>query len=83
VAGLIGFIILGVVIDCGGVGNQGYLGAKYWRMYFLLFSPRFSRLSELPHKKLQSNVFLDNPGAFANGFQVCAQVVLFPHPYFL
>ncbi|KAE9371966.1 amino-acid permease inda1 [Stipitochalara longipes BDJ] len=30
VAGLIGFIILGVIIDCGGVGSQGYLGAKYW-----------------------------------------------------
>jgi len=26
----VGFIILGIVIDCGGVGNQGYLGAKYW-----------------------------------------------------
>jgi yeast amino acid transporter len=25
-----GFIILGIIIDCGGVGNQGYLGAKYW-----------------------------------------------------
>jgi amino acid transporter len=28
--GCIGFIILAIVIDCGGVGNQGYLGAKYW-----------------------------------------------------
>jgi len=36
VAGLIGFIILGVVIDCGGVGSQGYLGAKYWRTYNFL-----------------------------------------------
>ncbi|KAK7428902.1 hypothetical protein QQZ08_004516 [Neonectria magnoliae] len=26
----IGFIILGIVINCGGVGNQGYLGVKYW-----------------------------------------------------
>lgn len=25
-----GFIILGIVIDCGGVGNRGYLGAHYW-----------------------------------------------------
>ncbi|KAK3322135.1 amino acid permease [Apodospora peruviana] len=25
-----GFIILGIIINCGGVGNQGYLGAKYW-----------------------------------------------------
>jgi amino acid permease len=33
VAGLVGFIILGVIIDCGGVGPQGYLGAKYWRTY--------------------------------------------------
>jgi amino acid permease len=33
VAGLVGFIILGVIIDCGGVGSQGYLGAKYWRTY--------------------------------------------------
>ncbi len=32
--GLIGFIILAVVIDCGGVGSQGYLGAKYWRTYY-------------------------------------------------
>jgi amino acid transporter len=30
VLGCIGFIILGVVIDCGGTGNQGYLGAHYW-----------------------------------------------------
>lgn len=30
IAACIGFIILGIVIDCGGVGNQGYLGAKYW-----------------------------------------------------
>jgi len=28
--GCIGFIILGIVIDCGGTGHQGYLGAKYW-----------------------------------------------------
>ncbi|KAK3942992.1 amino-acid permease inda1 [Diplogelasinospora grovesii] len=25
-----GFIILGIVINCGGVGDQGYIGAKYW-----------------------------------------------------
>ncbi|KAI0481162.1 amino acid permease [Xylariaceae sp. FL0804] len=25
-----GFIILGIIINCGGVGDQGYLGAKYW-----------------------------------------------------
>lgn len=25
-----GFIILGIIINCGGVGNQGYIGAKYW-----------------------------------------------------
>lgn len=30
VIGLIGFIILGIIIDCGGTGPQGYLGAKYW-----------------------------------------------------
>ncbi|KAH8890922.1 amino-acid permease inda1 [Thozetella sp. PMI_491] len=30
IAACTGFIILGIVIDCGGVGNQGYLGAKYW-----------------------------------------------------
>lgn len=30
VAGCIGFIILGVIIDCGGTGPQGYIGAKYW-----------------------------------------------------
>jgi amino acid transporter len=30
VTGLVGFIILGVIIDCGGVGSQGYIGAKYW-----------------------------------------------------
>jgi amino acid transporter len=23
-------MILGVIIDCGGTGSQGYLGAKYW-----------------------------------------------------
>lgn len=26
----VGFIILGIIIDCGGVGTQGYLGFKYW-----------------------------------------------------
>ncbi|KAI2615439.1 amino acid permease/ SLC12A domain-containing protein [Hypoxylon sp. NC1633] len=30
IAACTGFIILGIVINCGGVGNQGYLGAKYW-----------------------------------------------------
>jgi amino acid transporter len=29
-AGCVGFIILGVIIDCGGTGQQGYIGAKYW-----------------------------------------------------
>lgn len=31
VAACTGFIILGIIINCGGVGNQGYLGAKFWR----------------------------------------------------
>ncbi|KAJ4176563.1 hypothetical protein NW755_014340 [Fusarium falciforme] len=26
----LGFIILGIIINCGGVGEQGYIGAKYW-----------------------------------------------------
>ncbi|KAG4417212.1 hypothetical protein IFR04_009661 [Cadophora malorum] len=32
VAAVIGFIILGVIIDCGGVptDTRGYIGAKYW-----------------------------------------------------
>ncbi|KAI1335131.1 amino-acid permease inda1 [Xylariaceae sp. FL0016] len=30
IAACTGFIILGIVINCGGVGDQGYLGAKYW-----------------------------------------------------
>ncbi|XXH05203.1 hypothetical protein Hte_011628 [Hypoxylon texense] len=30
IAACTGFIILGIVIDCGGVGSQGYIGAKYW-----------------------------------------------------
>lgn len=30
IMGCAGFIILAIIIDCGGVGNQGYLGAKYW-----------------------------------------------------
>ncbi|KAI0180132.1 amino acid permease/ SLC12A domain-containing protein [Hypoxylon sp. FL1284] len=30
IAACTGFIILGIVINCGGVGNQGYIGAKYW-----------------------------------------------------
>ena len=29
--GCIGFIILGIIIDCGGTGPQGYIGAKYWQ----------------------------------------------------
>ncbi|KAF3064490.1 putative amino-acid permease P7G5.06 [Daldinia childiae] len=30
IAACSGFIILGIVINCGGVGDRGYLGAKYW-----------------------------------------------------
>ncbi|KAI1117928.1 amino-acid permease inda1 [Nemania sp. NC0429] len=30
IAACVGFIILGIVINVGGVGDQGYLGAKYW-----------------------------------------------------
>ncbi|KXH31027.1 amino acid permease [Colletotrichum simmondsii] len=30
IAACIGFIILGIIINCGGVGDKGYLGAKYW-----------------------------------------------------
>ncbi|KAI9745836.1 MAG: hypothetical protein M1818_000517 [Claussenomyces sp. TS43310] len=32
IVGCIGFIILGIIIDCGGVptDNRGYIGAKYW-----------------------------------------------------
>ena len=30
VLAVIGFIILGIVINTGGVGNQGYIGAHYW-----------------------------------------------------
>lgn len=32
VIAVIGFIILGIIIDCGGVStdNRGYIGAKYW-----------------------------------------------------
>lgn len=26
----VGFIILGIIINCGGVGDRGYIGAKYW-----------------------------------------------------
>ncbi|KAH6711134.1 amino acid transporter-like protein [Leptodontidium sp. MPI-SDFR-AT-0119] len=30
VAAVIGFIILGVVINCGGTQDSGYIGGKYW-----------------------------------------------------
>lgn len=30
VTALLGFIILGIVIDCGGAPKGGYIGAKYW-----------------------------------------------------
>ncbi|KAI1501264.1 amino acid permease [Biscogniauxia marginata] len=30
IAACTGFIILGIVINCGGVGDRGYLGALYW-----------------------------------------------------
>ncbi|SCU96545.1 LADA_0H01486g1_1 [Lachancea dasiensis] len=26
-----GFFILGIIINCGGAGNSGYIGARYWR----------------------------------------------------
>ncbi|SCU99001.1 LAME_0G01398g1_1 [Lachancea meyersii CBS 8951] len=25
-----GFFILGIIVNCGGAGNDGYIGAKYW-----------------------------------------------------
>ncbi|CEP64312.1 amino acid permease LALA0_S11e01266g [Lachancea lanzarotensis] len=25
-----GFFILGIIVNCGGAGNSGYIGAKYW-----------------------------------------------------
>lgn len=28
---VIGFIILGLVIICGGIPNQGYIGTRYWK----------------------------------------------------
>ncbi|KAJ5683037.1 hypothetical protein N7462_006202 [Penicillium macrosclerotiorum] len=31
VIAVIGFIILGIVIDCGGAPKGGYIGTKYWR----------------------------------------------------
>lgn len=27
---IIGFVILSIVINCGGAGNDGYIGGKYW-----------------------------------------------------
>ncbi|OTA66566.1 amino acid permease [Hypoxylon sp. EC38] len=30
IAACTGFIILGIIINCGGVGDRGYIGAKYW-----------------------------------------------------
>jgi len=30
VLAVLGFIILGIIINTGGVGNQGYVGAHYW-----------------------------------------------------
>src|ERR1700761_7926122 len=30
VLAVIGFIILGIIINTGGVGHQGYIGAHYW-----------------------------------------------------
>lgn len=32
ITAIVGFIILGIVIDCGGVStdNRGYIGAHYW-----------------------------------------------------
>ncbi|KAI0024939.1 amino acid permease [Xylariomycetidae sp. FL0641] len=30
IAACVGFILLGIVINTGGVGDKGYLGAKYW-----------------------------------------------------
>jgi amino acid transporter len=31
VIAIIGFIILGIIINCGGTGHQGYIGGKYWQ----------------------------------------------------
>ncbi|KAI1866946.1 hypothetical protein JX265_007522 [Neoarthrinium moseri] len=30
IAACTGFIIFGIVYNCGGVGDKGYIGAKYW-----------------------------------------------------
>lgn len=28
---IIGFVILGIIINCGGAGTSGYIGARYWK----------------------------------------------------
>ena len=30
IVAVIGFVILGIIIDCGGVPGQPYMGAKFW-----------------------------------------------------
>jgi amino acid transporter len=64
IIGCIGFIILGIIIDCGGTGDQGYLGAKYWRkqippIYFFLLLQNLALTQPC----------IDDPGAFHNGFK--------------
>lgn len=35
IAACLGFMILGIIIDCGGVptDDRGYIGAKYWYVH--------------------------------------------------
>jgi len=35
VTACVGFMILGIIIDCGGVptDHRGYIGARYWYEY--------------------------------------------------
>lgn len=58
IAACTGFIILGIIINCGGVGEKGYLGTKYWH-----YVP-----SEVPGETPISY------GAFKNGFNGFASV---------
>ncbi|CAD6447762.1 53b168ca-8121-486b-b77d-076cbc4941f9 [Sclerotinia trifoliorum] len=68
VAAVIGFIILGIVLNCGGqVGGGKYIGARYW--YPNSVEPDYSGYSNIANQNADGSPMPIASGSFHNGFK--------------
>ncbi|ESZ97241.1 putative Uncharacterized amino-acid permease [Sclerotinia borealis F-4128] len=68
IAAVIGFIILGIVLDCGGqVGGGEYIGARYW--YSNTVEPDYAGYSNIANQNPDGSPRQIESGAFNNGFK--------------